>query len=104
MSAYPPDALTPVALFPLLLCHYAQAVLVILPNTFLVKLSLLPLILWQVWRCAIGFDCALLVAQFLGRHSTGGLICFNLFFAVRSFDNAPCNALLKFDYRLQCLS
>ena len=95
MSTYPPDALTPVALFPLLLCHYAQAVLVILPNTFLVKLSLLPFILWQVWRCAIGFDCALLVAQFLGRQSTGGLICFNLFFAVRSFDNAPCNAFAE---------
>ena len=79
--------LTLAAVFPLFVGYYAQAVLAILPNTFIFKLLLLPFILWQAWNCAIGLDCAVLTAQFLGRESTDRLRCSNLGLAVRSFSS-----------------
>jgi len=71
------------AVFPVFLGYYAQAVLAILPNTFIFKLLLLPFILWQAWKCAIGVDCAVLTAQFLGRESTDRFRCSNLALVVR---------------------
>jgi hypothetical protein len=95
--------LTLAAVFPLFLGHYTQAVLAILPNTFIFKLLLLPFILWQAWKCAIGLDCAVLWAQFLGRESSDGFRSSNLGLAVRPSlfdDNVPRTCLLKLAYRL----
>ena len=37
-----------------------MAVLVILPHTFVLRLSLLPFVLWQAWRCAFRLDISVL--------------------------------------------
>jgi len=76
--------LTLAAVFPVLLCNYALAVLAILPNAFIFKLFLLPVILWQAWGCAIGYDMAAPSAKMLGQQSTDGLGGANIFFVVRS--------------------
>src|SRR5712691_1777390 len=75
--------LTLAAVSPLFLGYYAQAVLAILPNTFIFRLLLLPFILWQAWKCAIGLDCAVLWAQFLGRETSDRFRCSNLGLVVR---------------------
>ncbi|KAI0291690.1 hypothetical protein BC826DRAFT_1105826 [Russula brevipes] len=81
LDSPPREPLTLTAISPLILGYYAQAVLVILPNTFTFRVSLLPLILWQAWRCAIGFDFAAQLAQLLGRQSSDRFSILNLFFA-----------------------
>ena len=53
-------------LVPVFLTIYAQAVLAILPNTFILKLSLLPFIVWQAWGCAVGLDLSMGMAKWLG--------------------------------------
>jgi hypothetical protein len=88
MSPYSLDSalrepLTPTVILPLILGYYTQAVLVILPNTFTLKVSLLPFILWQAWRCAIGFDFAAQLAQLLGHQSGDRLSFWNFLFVVR---------------------
>jgi hypothetical protein len=50
---------------PVCLSIYAQAVLAILPNTFILKLSLLPFIVWQAWSCAVGLNFAIGLAKWL---------------------------------------
>ena len=52
------------AFFPLILSYYAMAVLVILPHSFVLRLSLLPFVLWQAWRCAFGLDISALFQGF----------------------------------------
>jgi len=69
----------------LLLGYYAQAVLAILPNTFLFKLLLLPFILWQGWKCAVRYDHAVLLAQLLGHQNTDRLGFVNLIFVCAVF-------------------
>ena len=86
---YSPDLtlrqpLTLAAVFPVVLCNYALAVLAILPNTFIFKLFLLPFILWQAWKCAVGYDMAAPSAKLLGKQSTDGLGGANILFVVRS--------------------
>ena len=88
MFVYSPDTalrqpLTLAAVFPLLLSYYAQAVLAILPNTFIFKVLLLPFILWQAWRCAIGLDFGAFVAQLYGYQSAERFAFFNVSFVVR---------------------
>ena len=68
------------AFFPLLLSHYAMAVLVILPHTFVLRLSLLPFVLWQAWRCAFGLDIS---AVTLGAKDGEHLIHWNPAYVVR---------------------
>ena len=75
---------TPAAIFPLFVSYYAQAVLTILPNTFIFRLLLLPFILWQAWRCAVGLDFGAYLAQFPGYQGAGGFEFLNLCFVVRS--------------------
>jgi hypothetical protein len=41
------------AVAPVFLGIYAQAVLAILPNTFKLKVVLLPFIAWQAWRSVV---------------------------------------------------
>ena len=37
-----------------------MAVLVILPHTFVLRLSLLPFVLWRAWTCAFRLDLSVL--------------------------------------------
>ncbi|KAF8271416.1 hypothetical protein EI94DRAFT_1720550 [Lactarius quietus] len=85
--------LTGAAFFPLYLSHYAMAVLVILPHTFILKLSLLPFVLWQAWRCAVGLTLSAGLALSLGIKSDERLNHWNLVYviavvviALRSFE------------------
>ena len=80
LAHYQPLTLTTVLL--LHLGYYAQAVLAILPNTFIFKLVLLPFILWQAWNCTVRYDYAVFFAQSLGRHD--GLGYLNMIFVVRA--------------------
>jgi len=87
MSTNSPDLahhqpLTLAAFFSLLLGYYAQAVLAILPNTFIFKLLLLPFILLQAWKCTVRYDYAMFLAQSFGRHD--GLGYLNMIFVVRA--------------------
>ncbi|KAI0297625.1 hypothetical protein B0F90DRAFT_1634028 [Multifurca ochricompacta] len=85
--------LTISAIAPLYLSFYALGVLAILSNTFLLKLSLLPFIVWQAWKCAVGLDLALGLARLFGLESADGLALWNLsyvmsifFMTLRSFE------------------
>jgi hypothetical protein len=84
----PPDAasrqpLTTAAILPLTLLYYVLAVLTILPHTFILKLALLPVILWQAWKCAVGLDLSVGLANLLGIESSAGLRYSNFLFVVR---------------------
>ena len=88
MSIYSPDLtlrqpLSLAAVSPLLLSYHAQAVLTVLPDTFIFKLLLLPFILWQAWRCAVGFDFGAFLTQLLGHQGTDRVAFWNLMFVVR---------------------
>jgi hypothetical protein len=76
--------LTLTAIFPLYLSHYAMAVLVILPNTFILKLSLLPFIIWKTWTCTMGLSVSMGLARSLGLQSGGRLAVWDSSFVVRS--------------------
>jgi hypothetical protein len=87
MTRYSPnlalrEPLNLTAVLPLILSHYAQSVLAILPNTFIFKLLLLPFILWQAWKCTVRYDYAAFFAQSFGHHD--GLGYLNMIFAVRA--------------------
>ena len=43
-------------LLPPFLCYYTTAVLVILPDTLFIRLALLPLTLWMIFRAATRVD------------------------------------------------
>ena len=79
--------LTLAALSPLLLSYHVQAVLAILPNTFIFRLLLLPYILWQVWKCTTEFDHhdAALFAQLLGHRRTDRVTFCSFIHVVRYF-------------------
>jgi len=90
MSIYSPDLtlrqpLTLTAIFPLFLSNYALAVLAILPNTFFLKLLLLPFIQWQTWMCIIRYDFGALLAQRFGYESSDKFAFWNLMYTVRGF-------------------
>lgn len=51
------------AVIPLSLGFYAMAMLAILPNTFLFRLLLQPVLAWQAWRCAADVDFSSWLAQ-----------------------------------------
>ena len=87
MSIYPLDLalhppLTLAAVFLLHLSHYAHAVLTILPNTFFFRLFLGPFILWQAWRCAVGFDFGAFLGPLLGHQGIDRFAFWNYFFVV----------------------
>ena len=77
--------LTLAALSPLLLSYHVQAVLAILPNTFILKLLLLPYISWQAWKCIVEFDHAALFAQLLGHDRTDRVAFCSFVYVVRYF-------------------
>jgi hypothetical protein len=90
MSFFLPDPLDPAlrqpitqgALVPLHLSVYALAVLAILPNTFILKLSILPFIVWQGWSCAVGQNFATGLARGLGHQNAERLNFWNPAFVV----------------------
>jgi len=89
MSTNSPDLahhqpLTLATFISLLLGHYAQAVLAILPNTFIFKLLLLPFILLQAWKCTVRYDYAMFLAQSFGHQNTDRLAFLNLVYVVRA--------------------
>ena len=99
----PPDLslrqpLTGAAFFPFYLSYYAMAVLVILPHTFILKLSLLPFVLWQAWRCAVGLNLSVTLALSLGIENGERLNHWNLVYVVRwrycCLHINPCACLL----------
>jgi hypothetical protein len=84
----PPDPasrqpFTTAAFLPLYSLHYVLAVLAILPHTFILKLALLPILLWQAWKCAVGLDLSVGLANLLGIESSARLRYFNFLFVVR---------------------
>ena len=107
MSINSPDLRPPLTLaacFPLLLAYYAQAVLAILPNTFIFKLLLLPFILWQAWKCAVELDCAGPWARLLGHENTDKFAFMNFNATVRHFSEmmSPGGHLLKLGHSAEC--
>jgi hypothetical protein len=69
--------------FPLFLSFYAMAVLAILPNTFLFKLLLQPVFVWQAWRCVADVDFSAWLAQSLGLKNVDSIDFLNTSFVVR---------------------
>ncbi|KAH9022942.1 hypothetical protein EDB85DRAFT_2119593 [Lactarius pseudohatsudake] len=83
----PPDPalrqpFTNAAFLPFSLSYYAMAVLVILPHTFVLRLSLLPFVLWQAWRCAVGLNLSAGLALSLGVENGDRLIHWDLIYVV----------------------
>jgi hypothetical protein len=87
------------AITPVILSVYAQAVLAILPNTFILKLALLPFIVWQTWSCVVGLDVSAAVAKWSGLQSDDRLRFWNVSFAVcaKSFHRAVILRLRAID-------
>jgi hypothetical protein len=84
----PPDPtsrqpFTTAAFLPLCACNYILAVLAILPHTYILKLALLPVILWQAWNCAVGLDFSAGLAKSLGRESADRINHWNFAYVVR---------------------
>ncbi|KAI0267582.1 hypothetical protein BGY98DRAFT_1084602 [Russula aff. rugulosa BPL654] len=89
----PPDPasrqpFTTAAFLPLYSLHYVLAVLAILPHTFILKLALLPILLWQAWKCATGLDFSAGLANLFGLESSARVNQFNFMFVVGVFDMA----------------
>ena len=84
----PPDLalrqpFTSAAFLPFSSSYCAMAVLVILPHTFILRLSLLPFVIWQAWRCAVGLNFSAGLALFLGVENAERLNHWNLVYVVR---------------------
>ena len=91
----PPDPalrqpFTRAASSPFFLSYYAMAILVILPHTFVLRLSLLPFLLWQGWKCAVGLNFSSGLALALGT-SDERLNYWNLVYVVRSLSILPAH-------------
>ena len=74
-----------IALIPLIMTFYAQAVLAILPNTFYFRIVLQPVLMWQAWRCLADVNLAAWLAQSLGINDAARVNVFNPMLAVRLF-------------------
>ena len=70
------------AVVPVFLTIYAQAVLAILPNTFILKLSLLPFVVWQAWSCAVGLNFSVAMAKWFGFENDEPFRFWNFLFMV----------------------
>jgi hypothetical protein len=89
----PPDPasrqpFTTAAFLPLYSLFYVLAVLSILPRTFVLKLALLPVLLWQIWKCAVGLDFSAGLANLFGLESSDRLRHFNFMFVVRFYGSS----------------
>jgi hypothetical protein len=84
----PPDPalrqpFTGAAFLPLHSFYYAMAVLVILPHTFILRLSLLPFVYWQAWKCATGLNFSAGLTLSLGVKNGERLNHWNFAYVVR---------------------
>ncbi|KAH9021292.1 hypothetical protein EDB85DRAFT_2152498 [Lactarius pseudohatsudake] len=79
-----------VALIPLSLTYYALGMLSILPNTFLFRLLLHPIFLWQAWGCITNVDFSAWLAQSLGLQNSDSLAIWN-----SSFMTGMCYMILR---------
>ncbi|KAI9435053.1 hypothetical protein H4582DRAFT_1972488 [Lactarius indigo] len=86
------SSITP--LIPLCLTYYALGVLAILPNTFLFRLLLQPVVLWQAWRCVTNVDFSAWLAQSLGLQNSDGTKFWNSAFMTGMF----CVMLRSFEW------
>lgn len=77
------EPFTLTAFAPLLLSFYALSILAILPNTFILKLLLLPFVVRQAWSCAVGLNFSMWLAPLLGLQSPDRLNIWNFSFVVR---------------------
>ncbi|KAH9168367.1 hypothetical protein EDB89DRAFT_2073959 [Lactarius sanguifluus] len=82
------------SLIPLCLTYYALGMLAILPNTFLFKLLLQPVFLWQAWWCATNVDVSVWFAQSLGLQNSDSHRLWNFPFVMGMF----CMALRSFEW------
>jgi len=85
---FPPDPaarqpFTVAAFLPLCACQYLLAVLAILPHTYVLRLAIVPVVLWQAWYCAVGLDFSAALAKSLGRDSVDRLNHWNYGYVVR---------------------
>ena len=60
-----------------------MAILVILPHTFILRLSLLPFVFWQAWKCAFGLSFSAGLTLFLGVKNGDRLNHWNFAYVVR---------------------
>jgi hypothetical protein len=74
------------AVVPVFLSIYAQAVLAILPNTFILKLSLLPFILLQAWSCVVRLNFSMGLAKWLGLENDEWIRFWNFQFTVGALE------------------
>ncbi|KAI0267677.1 hypothetical protein BC834DRAFT_822135 [Gloeopeniophorella convolvens] len=86
----PPDPTrrvpTTIAAFgPLFLSYNVLSVLVLLPHTRLLRISILPFVLWQAWKCAIGLNYAEGLAQSLGLPNGDRMNCWNFAYVIGMF-------------------
>jgi hypothetical protein len=65
--------------------HYVLAVLAILPHTFILKVAIFPIVLWQAWKCAVERDVSVVMANSLGFESSARLHHWNFTLVVRFF-------------------
>jgi len=75
-SAFPPDTaarqpLTVAAILLFYACHYLLVVHPTLPHIYILRLIIVPVVLWQAWYCAVGLDWPTGLARLLGRDSVG---------------------------------
>ena len=85
-----PDAslrreLTLTDLAPVILCYYAHAVMAILPGTFWLRVTLLPVTEWLVWNSATTLDFSQYVASAFGLSNALRISFLNFMFAVSVF-------------------
>ena len=65
--------------------HYVLAVLAILPHTFILKVALFPVVLWQVLKFEVERDVSVTMANSLGFESSVRLRHWNMALAVRLY-------------------
>jgi hypothetical protein len=74
---------TGAAFLPFHSFYYAMAVLVILPHTYILRLSLLPIVYWQAWKCAVGLNFSAGLTLSLGIKNGERLNHWNFAYVVR---------------------
>src|SRR5882762_693135 len=70
---------------PFFFCYYVFAVLAILPNTFLVKLALLPVVVKLGWHTSVNYDVAKGLATSYSRLDYERIVTYNYGAVVISF-------------------
>ena len=63
--------------------HYVLAVLAILPRTFILKVAIFPILLWQTWKCVTEKDVSVTLANSLGFESSTRIRHWNILLEVR---------------------